>query len=214
MSSDSPASILFSSDGYELAVQNEISIPEGTRAILFAGSDGSTARVVLLDGYNRIVTVGAGTAGSHDGGIFSVQGVVSGTPVIVSQSTANNLNAKITGAGTAGSPDSGIVTVQGISAGFPINVLLKRATTSTLNNVAGSTSSVTLLAQNSNRINASIFNDSSAILYVKLGTTASTSSFTIRLLPYSYWEIPESYTGIIDGIWSNSTGYARVDELT
>lgn len=175
MSSESPASILFSTDGYELAVKNEISIPEGTRALLIAGSDGSSARIILVDSSNRIITVGAGTAGT---------------------------------------PTGGVLTVQGIDDGYPVNVLLKRATVSTLNNVAGSASSVTLLAENNSRINASIYNDSSSLLYVKLGSTASISSFTIRLLPYSYWEIPESYTGVVDGIWANANGYARVDELT
>jgi hypothetical protein len=86
--------------------------------------------------------------------------------------------------------------------------------TSTLSNVAASASNVTLLAANSARLGATIYNDSNNVLYVKLGTTASTTSFTIRLLSQSYWEVPFNYTGRIDGIWNGSNGSARMDELT
>ena len=91
-----------------------------------------------------------------------------------------------------------------------------KAATSTLSNVAGSVSSVTLLASNANRKNAAIYNDSTANLYVKLGATASATSFTVLMLPGAYYELPvdQVYTGIIDGIWVSATGNARVTELT
>jgi hypothetical protein len=95
----------------------------------------------------------------------------------------------------------------------------KAANTATLANVAGSASSVTLLAANTSRIIATIFNDSAAILYVKFGTTASTSSFTVRMVPNAYYEVPVGrdgrvYNGRIDGIWASATGNARVTEIT
>jgi hypothetical protein len=43
-------------------------------------------------------------------------------------------------------------------------------------------------------------NDSSAILYVKLGATASVTDYTVHWLGF-YYEIPFSYTGRIDGVW-------------
>ena len=245
MSNESPASILYSSDGYELAVQNGTSTPIGTRALLMAGSDGSTSRIILVDGSSRLVAVGAGTAGSAAGGVFSIQGVASGTAVTVGQSTAANLKAQVTGAGSAGSPDAGVITIQGVTNGTALNIvgtgtagnpgtavltiqgiasgtavpvsgtfMMTRSATSTLANVASSASSVTLLAANANRIQASVYNDSNSLLYIKLGTTASTSSFTVRLMPNAYFQVPDSYTGRIDGIWSNANGFARTDELT
>ena len=50
----------------------------------------------------------------------------------------------------------------------------------TVSSVAGSASSVTLLAVNRNRVSFSVFNDSSAVLYVKLGATASASDYTVQ----------------------------------
>lgn len=85
-------------------------------------------------------------------------------------------------------------------------------TTATLANVASSASSVTLLASNTSRIRATIFNDSTAILYVKEGTTASTSSFTYKL-GSSDTLIITDYNGRIDGIWDSATGNARVTEI-
>lgn len=49
---------------------------------------------------NPFVTAGAGTAGSAAGGVLTVQGVASMTPVQVSQATASSLNATVVGTGT------------------------------------------------------------------------------------------------------------------
>lgn len=97
--------------------------------------------------------------------------------------------------------------------------VVQKGPTATLANVAGSATSVTLLAANDARIGAQITNDSSALLYIKFGTTASTTSYTVVLAgaasaPFSYYEIPAGYTGRIDGIWASATGNARVTEIT
>lgn len=89
------------------------------------------------------------------------------------------------------------------------------AGTSAPTNVASSITSVTLLAANVNRLGATIRNDSNSRLFVKLGSTASATSFTERLESQQYYEIPFGYNGIIDGIWApNVSGSARVTELT
>ena len=88
-------------------------------------------------------------------------------------------------------------------------------TTATLSNVNDTASSTTLLASNAARRGATIFNDSSASLYIKFGATASTTSFTHNMAASSYYEVPFGYTGTIDGIWSaDSTGAARITEIT
>lgn len=86
--------------------------------------------------------------------------------------------------------------------------------TATLSNVSGSATSVTLLSSNASRLGASIHNDSTAILYLKLGTTASTTSFTVKMQQDDHYEVPSGYTGRIDGIWASATGSARVSEFT
>lgn len=81
--------------------------------------------------------------------------------------------------------------------------------------VGDSASSVELLAANSDRAGFIIFNDSTAIAYVKFGTTASTSSFTIRLTPYaSYVSDFPIYRGKVDAIWaSDAGGSMRITEF-
>lgn len=80
--------------------------------------------------------------------------------------------------------------------------------------VGDSAGSVQLLAANADRTGFKIFNDSTAILYIKYGATASTSSFTVRLTPYGLHEsdLPV-YRGLIHGIWaSDAGGNARITE--
>ena len=89
--------------------------------------------------------------------------------------------------------------------------------TSTLSNVGDEIASTTLLASNTSRKGAIIFNDSSAILYVKYGSSASTTSFSYRVNPFQTLELISGviYTGIITGIWaSDAGGSARITELT
>lgn len=350
MSSESPAAIFFSSDGYELAVINGNAIPANTRGLLTQGSDGTNSHFFSVDSSGRQVIVGIGTAGTSVGGILSVQGVaggvaipVSGTftsasasttatavpgsatlsgasvsttvlsgltsgdmyalsmttagllrvdgsnviqPVsgtitanagtgtftisgtvaatqsgtwtnTVSQATAASLNAtvigttaagagasaglitiqgnasgtavpvsgiitanagtgnfNVLGTGSAGTAATGVITVQGIAGGVSLPVSLSKSSTGTLTSVAGAIGSTSLLASNANRISATFFNDSTSIAYIALNAVASTTSFTIKLLPSSYWELPIDYTGAISGIWASATGSMRISELT
>lgn len=93
----------------------------------------------------------------------------------------------------------------------------QKSTTSTLTNVAGSATTVSILASNANRKGAMIFNDSTATLYLKFGTTASTTSYTVQIASNGYYEFPANpglYTGACDGIWSAANGSARITELS
>lgn len=81
----------------------------------------------------------------------------------------------------------------------------------TLANVASSASNTTLFAASGSVNGRTIFNDSTATLYVKLGATASATSYTVQMAPGSYYEFPQPvYGGQVDGIWSAANGNARV----
>lgn len=336
MSSQSPANVLYSSDGYELAVVSGDPFIAGTRSILFAGNDGTNTRTVLIDASGRQVVVGAGTAGSPVGGVVTIQGIGGGTAVPVSgtvavtqstspwvvsgtvtsnQGTPNSLaNAwpititdgygqiqgsavnplYITGNITANNASVGtnnaaalgfdtqvggivataaptltngnlsalsLTTLGGLridgvyaaatatstatdliaNGGYvttaaptytnnTLNALsldtsgnlrvtgfvtTNKAATSSVTSVAQSTSNTVLLAANSTRVFASIYNNTGQKMFIKLGTTASTTSYSIQLMPNSYWEVPNDYTGEIDAVWSgNGSNNALVTELT
>lgn len=112
----------------------------------------------------------------------------------VAQTTAANLNATVTG-----------------------SVIVNHSSTGTITSPVASASSVTLLAANTARISATFYNDvpTGQLLYLALSGTATTSSFTIKLWPGSYWDLPINYTGIVSGIWTGGTsGACRVTELT
>src|ERR1043166_7404353 len=61
-------------------------------------------------------------------------------------------------------------------------IFTQSAGTATLTNVSASASSVAVLAANTSRLGATVHNDSTAALYLKFGATASTSSFTVKIL--------------------------------
>lgn len=84
--------------------------------------------------------------------------------------------------------------------------------TATVANVASSASNVTIFAAATGRINMrTIFNDSTQVLYLKFGATASASSYTVQLAAGAYFEFPRPiYGGQVDGIWAAANGSARL----
>lgn len=104
--------------------------------------------------------------------------------------------------------------VVALSPNSPVTTSQARPATSVTSSVNSSATNVILLASNSSRLGATVYNDSTAILYIKMGATATTSDFTLKLFPSSYWEVPFGYTGEIDGFWVSVNGHARIDELT
>lgn len=80
--------------------------------------------------------------------------------------------------------------------------------------ITADTTSQQVVALNALRKGLTIFNDSTASLYLKFGTTASSSSYTVKMAAGSYYEVPFYYTGRIDGIWSAVNGDAKVTEVT
>lgn len=166
----------------------------------------------------KVTPSGALTVEANDGGAsLTVDGTVSigGTATVdgtvaATQSGAWTVTAN---AGTGPFPVSdngGSLTVDGT-----VNVALSGSSSATLANVNDAATSATLLSANSSRMGLSIFNDSTSVLYLKFGTTASTTSFTVRIDSYGYYEMfgHGVYTGRIDGIWNiDSTGAARITE--
>ena len=92
---------------------------------------------------------------------------------------------------------------------------LPSVTSGTTTQVASSATNVTLKASNAARTGLSVFNDSTQILYLKLGATATSTSYMVKMAAGSYWELPLGralYTGIVDGIWASANGNAYVTE--
>jgi len=75
-----------------------------------------------------------------------------------------------------------------------------RSSTATVTSVAKSSVSVLILAANPNRLGATIYNDSEKSMYLKFGTGATTSSFTVRIGENAYYEIPFGYAGVLHAV--------------
>jgi hypothetical protein len=85
----------------------------------------------------------------------------------------------------------------------------------TLTAIPSTITPVTLLAANPIRHGFSIFNSSTAILYVKAstnGATVSSSFYTVSINPQVYYEDPYNYVGIVTGVWASANGTAYVTE--
>jgi hypothetical protein len=204
---------------------------------LALSADGS-ASPIAADA-NGLEVQGAGTAGSAAGGVVTVQGVASMTPVQVGDNsgslTVDNATLSVTGGGveasalrvTLASDSTGVVSVDdngstlsvddggsSLTVDGTVTSTPAGASTATITTQADQASSATLLASNANRRAAIIVNDSSVALYVKYGATATSSDWTYKLEAGEALR-EEIYTGRIDGIWaSNASGQARMTELT
>lgn len=87
--------------------------------------------------------------------------------------------------------------------------------TASLTSLASAATSAQLLAANTSRKGLTLFNTDANGVYVKYGTTASATSFTVLIPTNGYWEMPEPiYTGRIDAIWAaDGSGSLYATEL-
>ena len=136
--------------------------------------------------------------------------------VTVVSGTAANLKAEVT---IAAAQTLATVTTVGTVSTITNTVPTKeiRAATAAQTTVADNAASTTILAANANRLGATVSNDSSAVLYLLLGSTAaSATSYSVRMVQYGYYEIPFGYTGQLTGIWASdpNDGAARITEIT
>ena len=145
---------------------------------------------------------------------YKVYGRTTGAELLIASVTPGTLTT-YTDSGSI-SPSGAMPTTNTafISLGA-VTTTPQSSSTASITSVSGSVSSVSLLAANSSRKGATFFNDSTAILYLSLGTTsASTTSYTLQVGPNGYYELPFAWQGAIQGIWGSATGAVRITELT
>lgn len=88
------------------------------------------------------------------------------------------------------------------------------AVAASVTSVAGSASSVQLLASTAGRKGYGLYNDSTAVAYVKKGTTATTSDYSFQIQPGGYYADTgvACYTGRVDCIWAAANGAMKITE--
>lgn len=96
---------------------------------------------------------------------------------------------------------------------LPVNARISSATVSS---VASAVTTQTIAAANDNRTQLCVFNDSTANCFLKFGSAASTSSYTIKIAAGGYYEVAGGstvYSGIVTAVWDAVNGSARVTEF-
>ena len=105
-----------------------------------------------------------------------------------------------------------------LSSSSPVPTSPPSSSTSSITAVAASATSVTLLSTNTTRKGgSSVYNDSTAIMFLTLGATTSATLYTLQVPPNGFYEVPAAptiYTGPISALWASATGNARITELT
>lgn len=135
------------------------------------------------------------------------------TDTLTDNTLATLSRSVITGQTTGGG--GGYVNVKvNPSGALAVEATLSKSDTGTVTTASVTNSNTTVLASNNNRLGATIYNEGTVPCFVKLGSTASATSYTVRMVVDSYYEVPYNYTGIITGITASGTATLRVDELT
>lgn len=195
---------------------------DGTYSLTTSSSGGGGGAVTVADGADvaQGTTTDASSASTVIGLLKNLKAALAG--ILSANVSQINGVTPLMGAGNTGT-GSQRVTIASDQAAVATTATITAtpSATATLVNVASSASSVTLIALNTARLGASIVNDSTAVLYVKYGSSASATSYNYVLAGSvggvgSTWEMPANprYTGIITGIWASATGSARTNELT
>ena len=196
-------------------------IATGTAIPVSSNSTNMTATVVQSTATNLNATVSQATGANlhttvDSGTITANIGTVGTLATAANQTTGNtslnNIDTKTPPLGQATMTNSMPITIASNQSALSVKEVI--ASTATLTNVCSSTSDTSLLAANSNRLGVIIYNDSTATLYLKFGTGASSTSFTYYIATKTTWEMEtQRYTGAINGCWSSTNGTARITEL-
>lgn len=193
-------------------ISGTISLPTGASTAALQTQPGVDIGDVTVNnaaGASAVNIQDGGNSITVDGSVAVTQStspwVVSGT-VAATQSGTWNINNV---SGTVSLP-TGAATEATLATR-----LAGQATTSAVTRVASSTASQQLIASNASRKMLMFYNDSTGQQFIKFGTTASQTDFTVRMTTQSYYELPvPCYTGRVDVICTNSNGAIQVTELT
>lgn len=155
--------------------------------VRLGASDGSITRDVLSDDQGRLLMVGAAAAGSAPEGFPLLAGGWDGTNVQVFKLDSNGV----------------------------LQVNPTKANSAVITTAAVSLINTELLDANAEREGAIIYNNSNRPMFIKLGSAASTNSFTVKLGAFDYYEVPAGFTGSIHALWADAAaaGDARITEL-
>lgn len=218
-------SVVLASDQSPVPISGTISASNPSVGTNSIAAPSSSTQIGYVDGSGLLqpfrgnasgITVSA-TQGTDP---WSITGTVHASQVGVWD--IRNITGSVTlpsGAATAAAQATGNTSLASIDSkiGGPISVTATpySAASSSVSRVANAVTSQTLLNSNASRKGVILFlDDSSANCSVKLGATASSTSYAFKLYPLdTYFMSAPIYTGQIDYICSAASGNMEVNEL-
>lgn len=120
-------------------------------------------------------------------------------------------SAKQPALGVAGTPSADVISVQGVSGGTAFSVVSGTIASATVTRVSVGVAATTLLAARAARVAAVIFNEAGT-LFVKYGSAASATDYTIRLTANTITDV-SNYSGIITAIKVSGTTSVQVTDI-
>ena len=101
------------------------------------------------------------------------------------------------------------------TAGLVVYALDSAATGAVVTSIASTIGTVVLAAAQSRRVSLSIYNNSTNPLFMKMGSGAKTTDFTLMMVGSGYYEIPQPiYNGQLTGVWATANGTVLITETT
>ena len=201
---------------------------------IFASSAQTSALLVKVRATN--VTIAGASSGGGGGAVTAAAGSYAAgfsTDITAIKNSVANIPAQGQAAMAASLPvaianNQGAVPVgpsagtafdtnEGTAGANTLRTIAGAAATGTQTSVASSASDGTILASNTSRKGAIIYNDSTQTLFLLLASgTSSSSNYSVQIPSNGFFELPGPaiYSGVIKGIWAAANGNARVTEFT
>lgn len=185
-----------SNDGALFITGSISSAPPATQSVWVAGWQPGVTASTILNGWGTNVT---GTVSIMP----SASVIVGGWQTGVTASTfLNGWGTNVTG--TVNMAPSASVIVGGWALATTASVRDIGASTTLVSSANASTTNFTLLSNNPARKGTTLFKEGGNTVYVKLGATATATSYTVKLSNNGYYELPEDYTGRVDILFSSA----------
>lgn len=193
-----------------------VSVTQGTTPWVSNVNNGPGAAAVNIQDGGNSITVD-GTVAATQSGTWNINNITGTVSLPTGAATEATLATRL-----ADSTFTGRINTQGqkaMSASTPVVIASDQsplvATSSSVTTFNATTTNATVLAANPSRKGASFYNDGGGVIYLKLGATASSTSYTVRMPDNTFYELPYPvYTGTIDAVSQAGTRSLRVTELT
>lgn len=201
-----------------------VAVLQGTSPWAIAGSVAAVQTGTWSASVMTNVISSIATAGQVMGSVATLQGT---NPWIINPSNSSIITIQVGSVITVGKSSSilavpvgsTIAVIRGSVAAAQIgtqivSVVGTMAGTSSVFAVLSSITTVSIMTANVNRKAGTIYNAAGTTVFLKLGTAATTSVYTVSMNNGDYYELPGGWTGVVAGITTSNAGIINVTELT